>query len=88
MIKQCKEKLRKRRASRPFRGFSASKIASKESGGAISRSHGLSVLLLNVQVYWLNMNEYLANFISIVLVSLWNFFMNVKFGWNALVPGR
>jgi dolichol-phosphate mannosyltransferase len=43
----------------------------------------LSVLLLNVQVYWLQMNVYLANFISIVLVSLWNFFMNLKFGWNA-----
>ena len=41
---------------------------------------GLSVLLLNVQVYWLDMNVYLANFISIVLVSLWNFFMNMRFG--------
>src|SRR3989442_6730724 len=30
-----------------------------------------SVLLLNVQVYWLHLNVYLANFISIVLVSVW-----------------
>ncbi len=49
---------------------------------------GLSVMLLNVQVYWLNMNVYLANFISIVLVSLWNFFMNLRFGWNASGPSR
>jgi len=44
---------------------------------------GLSVLLLNVQVYWLHLNVYAANFISIVLVSLWNFFLNLRFGWNA-----
>ena len=43
---------------------------------------GLSVLLLNAQVYGLHLNVYLANFISIVLVSLWNFFMNLRFGWN------
>jgi len=43
----------------------------------------LSVLLLNAQVYWLNMNVYLANFIAIVFVSVWNFFMNLRFGWNA-----
>ncbi|PYL01178.1 MAG: hypothetical protein DME19_02505 [Verrucomicrobia bacterium] len=36
-------------------------------------------VLLNVQVYWLAINVYLANFISIVLVSLWNFFLlNLK----------
>jgi dolichol-phosphate mannosyltransferase len=49
---------------------------------------GLSVLLLNVQVYWLKMNVYLANFISIVLVSVWNFVLNLKFGWSASTPGR
>ncbi len=43
---------------------------------------GLSVLLLNVQVYWLKINVYLANFISIVSVSLWNFLMNLRFGWR------
>lgn len=43
---------------------------------------GLSVLLLNAQVYGLHLNVYLANFISIVLVSLWNFFVNLRFGWN------
>jgi len=49
---------------------------------------GLSVLLLNVQVYWLKMNVYLANFISVVLVSVWNFVLNLKFGWNASAPAR
>lgn len=43
---------------------------------------GLSVMLLNAQVYWLHLNVYLANFISIVLVSVWNFFMNLRFGWS------
>lgn len=43
---------------------------------------GLSVLLLNIQVYWLHLNLYLANFMAIVVVSVWNFLMNLKFGWN------
>ena len=43
----------------------------------------LSVLLLNVQAQGLGLNVYLANFIAIVLVSLWNFFLNLKFGWNS-----
>lgn len=43
---------------------------------------GLSVLLLNAQVYELGWNVYLSNFIAIVLVSLWNFFLNLRFGWK------
>jgi len=42
----------------------------------------LSVLLLNVQAYWLHVNVFLANFNSIVVVSVWNFRMNLIFGWN------
>ena len=49
---------------------------------------GLSVLLLNVQVHWLHMNVYLANFLSIVLASVWNFLMNLKFGWTGPPRGR
>lgn len=41
-----------------------------------------SVLLLQMQVRWLGMNVYLANFISIVVVSVWNFGMNLRFGWT------
>jgi dolichol-phosphate mannosyltransferase len=43
---------------------------------------GWSVLLLNVQVYGLGLNVYLANLIAIVLVSLWNFLLNLRFGWK------
>lgn len=42
----------------------------------------VSMLLLNVQVYWLHLNVYLANLLAIVLVSVWNFFMNLRFGWE------
>ncbi len=45
-----------------------------------------SVLLLQLQVAGLGMNVYLANFISIVAVSVWNFGMNLKFGWNRARP--
>ncbi len=44
---------------------------------------GLSILLLNLQVFVLHQNLYLANLISIVLVSLWNFYLNLRFGWNS-----
>jgi dolichol-phosphate mannosyltransferase len=42
----------------------------------------LNVLLLNVQVQRLGMNVYLANLIAIGLVSIWNFGMNLTFGWG------
>lgn len=47
---------------------------------------GLSVLLLNGQVRLLQMNLYAANFIAIFLISLWNFWMNLKFGWRKPAP--
>ncbi len=43
---------------------------------------GLSILLLNVQVLFLAMNVYLANLIAIIIVSIWNFGLNLKFSWN------
>ncbi len=46
----------------------------------------LSLLLLNIQVHGLRWNLYLANFIAIVLVSLWNFLLNLKFGWSCSKP--
>ncbi len=55
---------------------------------------GLSLLLLNIQVHMFGVNQYIANFVATFLVSLWNFFMNLKFGWNRYVkteplqPGR
>ena len=43
---------------------------------------GLSVLLLFVQTRWFYVNMYVGNLIVIILVSLWNFGMNQKFGWK------
>lgn len=43
---------------------------------------GWSVVLLQLQAGWLGMNVYLANLVSIVAVSAWNFGMNLKFGWR------
>jgi dolichol-phosphate mannosyltransferase len=43
---------------------------------------GLSVLLLNVQTRCFQINMYLANLLAILIVSLWNFGMNLRFGWN------
>jgi dolichol-phosphate mannosyltransferase len=43
---------------------------------------GLSVLLLNVQTRCFRMNMYLGNLLAILIVSVWNFGMNLKFGWS------
>lgn len=42
----------------------------------------LNVLLLNALVRGFGMNLYLANLVTIAVVSLWNFGMNLKFGWG------
>lgn len=42
----------------------------------------ISVGLLNFQVRVLNANPYVANLIAIVIVSLWNFYLSSKFGWQ------
>jgi dolichol-phosphate mannosyltransferase len=42
----------------------------------------LSVLLLHLQVTVFNVNIYLANFIAIVLVSIWNFWLNSRLNWR------
>jgi dolichol-phosphate mannosyltransferase len=43
---------------------------------------GWSVLLLSLQVSALGMNKYVANLVAIVIVSLWNYFANLRFGWG------
>ncbi len=43
----------------------------------------LNILILNTEVHWLHVNVYLANLAAIFLVSLWNFGMNLKFGWGS-----
>jgi len=48
----------------------------------------ISVMLLNLQVYWFRANVFLANLIAIVVASIWNFLMNLKFGWNRSPSGK
>jgi dolichol-phosphate mannosyltransferase len=43
----------------------------------------LSVALLTLQVSLLGLNQYLANAIAILLVTVWNFWMNKTFSWAA-----
>lgn len=43
---------------------------------------GLSILLLNIQTRFFDMNLYVGNLAAIVIVSFWNFGMNQKFGWK------
>jgi putative flippase GtrA len=45
---------------------------------------GLSVLLLNLQTRSFHINIYAGNLVSILIVSLWNFGMNLRFGWQSL----
>jgi len=42
----------------------------------------LSVCLLYAFHYLLSFNLYLSNFLAIILVTLWNFFMNSLFNWR------
>ncbi len=43
---------------------------------------GLSVLLLNVETRCFQMNMYLGNLVAILIVSFWNFGLNLRFGWR------
>lgn len=42
----------------------------------------LNVLLVNVLFNVFGMNEYLANLIAIAVVTLWNFWINLKLSWR------
>ncbi|MEZ2228014.1 MAG: glycosyltransferase [Microcoleus sp.] len=42
----------------------------------------LNVLLVNVMFNIFGMNEYLANLIAILAVTLWNFWINMKLSWR------
>lgn len=44
----------------------------------------LSVLLLNLQVHVFGWNLYVSNLVAIVIVSLWNFLLNLRYGWAKL----
>ena len=42
----------------------------------------LNVLLLNIFFKIFDFNQYLANFLAIILVTLWNFWFNLKLSWR------
>ena len=42
----------------------------------------LNVLLLNVFVNLLNINPYISNLLAIAIVTLWNFWINLKLSWR------
>nr|WP_308254193.1 glycosyltransferase [Geminocystis sp. GBBB08] len=43
----------------------------------------INVLLLNFFFNMLSLNRYLANFIAIAFVTLWNFWLNLKLSWRS-----
>jgi len=48
---------------------------------------GLAVLFLHLFYTALGLNLYFANFLAIVLVTLWNFWMNALFNWCIAAHG-
>jgi dolichol-phosphate mannosyltransferase len=42
----------------------------------------LNAALLNLQFNMLGVNRYVANAVAIAIVTVWNFWLNVKFGWR------
>ncbi len=47
----------------------------------------LNVLLLNVAVRLVHIDLYVANLIVILIVSVWNFALNLRFAWRRPNPG-
>jgi dolichol-phosphate mannosyltransferase len=46
----------------------------------------LNTALLNLQFNLLGMNRYVANAVAIVVVTAWNFWLNLKLSWRAADP--
>jgi dolichol-phosphate mannosyltransferase len=43
---------------------------------------GLNVMMLNLLFNVFHINEYVANLLAIVLVTFWNFWINLKLNWR------
>ena len=43
---------------------------------------GLAVFFLHLFYRWLGCNLYAANLLAILLVTLWNFWLNARFNWR------
>jgi dolichol-phosphate mannosyltransferase len=48
----------------------------------------LNTVLLNLQFNLLGMNRYLANAVAIIVVTGWNFWLNLKLSWRAADPAH
>jgi dolichol-phosphate mannosyltransferase len=46
----------------------------------------ISIALLNFQFNVLGINRYIANGVAIGAVTVWNFWLNLKFGWRVTAP--
>lgn len=78
-----------------FRGFSGGSSTPLGVARRLVRFHaicgigiGLAVFFLHLFHAWLGFNLYVANFLAIVLVTLWNFWMNALFNWRATVNAK
>ena len=43
---------------------------------------GLNVLILNILVNYFGVNAYIANLMAIAIVTIWNFWINLKLSWR------
>ena len=43
---------------------------------------GLNLIILNILVNYFGVNKYLANLIAIAIVTIWNFWFNLKLSWR------
>src|SRR5579859_818588 len=48
----------------------------------------LNTVLLNLQFNLLGMNRYVANAVAIIVVTGWNFWLNLKLSWRVADPAR
>jgi dolichol-phosphate mannosyltransferase len=42
----------------------------------------INTVLLNIQFNVFGINRYVANAVAIAMVTMWNFWLNVRFGWR------
>ena len=67
-----------------FDGWEETRYESEEElDAAFPEGKALNIGLLNLQFNLLGMNRYLANAIAIVLVTMWNFWLNTKLSWRS-----
>ena len=43
---------------------------------------GLNLIILNLLFNYFGVNKYIANLIAIAIVTIWNFWFNLKLSWR------